>query len=568
VFGYDLDGDDVVNGVDDGSPAFRAGVQVGDKIDLRSTPPRFRYLATYGGVLQRGQSIRFGLIHKGARRMVTIKSIANAGDEDGSSAAYRLAVFIEGVIFVFLGAALVLRKPGPATWGFFFFCLGSYPYEYSVALTFFPFPWPLVVNNFLGNFISNAGGFGLIIFALCFLNEPVRGWRQFAVHVTLWVFAAWIVFGVFVLYQWHWIGGPPGVLLTNVIFAIGWGVLSVPPLAAFVATFVRAPEELRQRLRWVLFGFGFYLVVSFLIQALLDYGTNTPEWLLRVLNLSLVVTPLIFAYAVIKHRVIDVTFVVSRAIVLTILTSFVVIIFALIDWIFVRKLEQTGLGIAAGLITVTTLGFTAHALHRRVDTFVDRTFFRRRHLAEERLTRLARELPDVKSSQALSTILVNEPLQAFGLASAALFRRRDGTRFEREDAIGWPSQSLCELDLHIAPLSNVADVRETKRIRWQDPNHVEFPSPDAHPVLTMPIVVGHNLQAIAFYGPHDTGADFDPDEIRAINGMMVPAAAAYHHLEAEALRREGERMRLEAERVMNRWGEAADEIIEPEINPS
>ncbi|MDQ6767565.1 MAG: hypothetical protein M3Z41_07120, partial [Candidatus Eremiobacteraeota bacterium] len=92
----------------------------------------------------------------------------------------------------------------------------------------------------------------------------------------------------------------------------------------------------------------------------------------------------------------------------------------------------------------------------------------------------------------------------------------------------------------------------------------------------LPIIIRHKLQAIAFYGPHDGGVDFDPDEIRSINGLLVPARAAYDHLEAEVLRmeaeelrREGERSRLEAQRLAgDRWVDVADESAEPEINPS
>jgi hypothetical protein len=54
-FGYQLDGDDVVAYVADGSPAARAGMLVGDIVDLPSTPPQFRYYAVESGTLEAGR---------------------------------------------------------------------------------------------------------------------------------------------------------------------------------------------------------------------------------------------------------------------------------------------------------------------------------------------------------------------------------------------------------------------------------------------------------------------------------------------------------------------------------
>jgi hypothetical protein len=42
--GYQLNGNDVVVYVADGSPAARAGMLAGDIVNLPSTPPQFRYM--------------------------------------------------------------------------------------------------------------------------------------------------------------------------------------------------------------------------------------------------------------------------------------------------------------------------------------------------------------------------------------------------------------------------------------------------------------------------------------------------------------------------------------------
>jgi membrane-associated protease RseP (regulator of RpoE activity) len=75
LFGYQANGDEVVIFVADGSPAAKAGMQVGDRVDLQSTPVRFRYYVAQAGTLASGQSPTFGLIHRGVRRIVTLTAI-------------------------------------------------------------------------------------------------------------------------------------------------------------------------------------------------------------------------------------------------------------------------------------------------------------------------------------------------------------------------------------------------------------------------------------------------------------------------------------------------------------
>jgi GAF domain-containing protein len=74
-------------------------------------------------------------------------------------------------------------------------------------------------------------------------------------------------------------------------------------------------------------------------------------------------------------------------------------------------------------------------------------------------------------------------------------------------------------------------------------------------VLAVPIIVRNQLEAIAMYGAHSGGEDFDSGEIRLLNELAIAAGAAFNHLEAERLReelmevkRESESRRLELQR--------------------
>ncbi len=64
------------------------------------------------------------------------------------------------------------------------------------------------------------------------------------------------------------------------------------------------------------------------------------------------------------------------------------------------------------------------------------------------------------------------------------------------------------------------------------------PAGPARPVLALPIIVRRELAAVVFYGSHVHGEALDPDEIKAIAGLAPAAAAAYDHLDAEAMQQQ------------------------------
>jgi len=160
------------------------------------------------------------------------------------------------------------------------------------------------------------------------------------------------------------------------------------------------------------------------------------------LFLTSVLVPLTIGYAVIKHRVIDVSFVVNRALVYGALTTLLVGMFSVIDWFFVDYLRLARLGTIAEVAAVVGFGLWFKGLHMRVDSFIDATFFRQRHAAERQLARNAAALPFATTTQIVATALVKEPVRALGLASAALFwRNKDGV-YVREELEGWSAADI------------------------------------------------------------------------------------------------------------------------------
>jgi hypothetical protein len=552
IFGYDTNNDLVVISVDNGSPAAKAGMQVGDTVDLQMTPAQFRFSVANGYTLVPGQSATFGLIHRGVRRLVTLT--ATPAERIHFLAAYLMAVVGIAVLWVALGAALVLLRPSLTTWGFFIYCLALNPFGYAIAPVLFPFPWPYIELSVF--YFIAAGATGLTIFALCFLNEPLKGWRLSALRLVPWLFVALFIWELFKLYQQTWIGGPMGELISRIDMTI-YVVTALAGLYLLVDTYVRARGVDRQRIRWVVVAFVLNLTTYFVEWLLVDYVLSTPDWVFRVLQLSNIILPLAVAYAVIKYRVIDVSFVVSRALVYGTLTTLLAGVFYAIDWFFTDYLRVARFGTVVEVGAAIAVGIWFKAFHMRLDALIDATFFRRRHKAEIQLARVAAAMPLATTMSAVAECLVSEPFQALALASAALFRRTSGGVYVREDSEGWDSSDLSKLDDSDQTLLMLAQAEggplSLYEHRWRTEG---VPTGPARPVLALPIIVRRELAAIVFYGSHIHGEGLDPDEIKAIAGLAPGAAAAYDHLEAEAMKRRLEAMAAENESLRTQLAEA------------
>ncbi len=548
-FGYWRDDNDVITAVYPDSPASHAGLKIGDRIDIASMNPADRELAASGGTPLPGQRVVLALRNGTTARSVTMVS----EPETMGVAKITLILVREFALFLFvgIGAALVLLRPSITTWAFYAFCLGFNGAPASLKSYVLGPPWG-VLSDIVSVYLIAAGAIGIAVFAAAFLREGHGGWR--------WLICRWSPFAVLVLWGLgtyrllgsEWFGWPAQNALRLIYFLAGTILLLA--LFALVDTYIRSEGTDRQRIRWVVLGFGIVFVARML---LIFTNFNLPYWFYASLSLVSIVVPLTVAYSVIKHRVIDVSFVVSRALVYGILTTALVGLFSVIDWFFIDKLKLARLGTIAEVGAAIGIGFWFNSLHRRVDSFIDATFFRQRRKAEVQLARNAAALPSATTTRAVAQALVKEPVRTLSLASGALFRRGQSAEFFREESEGWMTTDLSSLDDRDSHLLMLLQAENGPLSLYDHPWRThDVPSGPAQPVLALPIIVRRELAAIVFYGAHTHGEALDPDEIKAIASLAPGAAAAYDHLEAEKLRNDNESVRRECESLRARLAEA------------
>jgi len=531
VYGFSLENNEVVSSVWPGYGAEKAGLKTGDVLDMPDMPVSDRaalFDSAYAFTLSPGTTFTMPFYHDGVRRTITMVSqpMRRSAAENVSD----VVLIVSQSFFVVIAAALVLLRPSRMTWAFFIFSLGQLGGSGEIGAR-------LTVDGVIAlsatvRVLSIIGPACFVSFALRFPTDIVRGWRRtlevsvFSVASVLAAFAASTVVRD---------------VLTGRIFpfeesiAANYGIAaSLVALFAFFATYAAATAADRQRIRWVLFG----LIVGFSAAVLTSLpAINATVWLWNVAHTLNVVLPITLAYAIVRHRVIDVNFLISRAIVYAGITGIIVIVFGVIDWFFNHYLALRGAGIVAEVGTAVALGFWLQGLHARVDGFIDAVFFRRRHEAEVRIKRLARALPHASNMDTVADGMVDRPADALELTSAALFVRDESGSYACMRAKGWEQPSSIRIDGDDLLLIQLAAELQPISLYRADYDRRWMPEGAAHPALAMPVSVRNDLRAFALYGPHQRGDDLDPDEVSVLNSLSVAASSAMDHVEAAELRR-------------------------------
>jgi hypothetical protein len=516
----------VVNRVEKGSPAAEAGIESGDRI----VPPLPR-----GITRAPPHVLSFDLEHRGVVRPIVLTPRPTSM---GYPEALRsLAVVTSYLIFVLVGSWLVLIRPSAMTWSFYLYCILR---RYGDLFFYWPgsdaFYW---ANTLAYAALGGASCALVMLFALRFPTDRIDGWRRplhgIAIALAILLPPAW--FYAFVRLDFLGLPSQPIVhdlvLVTSSAYVVAAGI--------FLATFFQSRGAERQRLKWILV----FPAILLLRLAVLYIPRSLPQWVFDALIAVAMLIPLSVAYAVIRHRVFDIRFAISRALVYGTLTSLIAGSFLLLDWFMSKQFAGARFTLTAEIIFALALGSSLNLLHRNVDRLVDGIFFRKRQLAEQQLARTAKAVSRAESFSAVDQFLVHEPAQALDLVSASLFRGNDRGHFVRKLAVGWDRHDVEDLSANDPLVLHV--LAEGKPVRIADIAWSSKAPHMAHAVLAMPLLLREEVGAIVLYGAHRNGADIDPDEEKALLPLLERAGAAYDHIDAKALRAKVELLARERE---------------------
>jgi len=368
--GLTINYDGVVIGVEPRAAA--AGVRVGDRIDLAGKSLALRTAALYPETADPGKQIAISLTSHGrpyTARIVTVPEIPNV--------PVIVLRQLAALLFLILGAFLVLKRPNMATWAFFVFSLnGGGPVN---DFYFLGPSWWFPIAYVWTNLYAWAAPFFGAIFALHLLHEgPLPAWRRRLEFATYAVMVGTVACGVvqvclFIYFGVNW---GEGTFIATALTLLAY--VSIP--AILIATYAESDVATRERLRWVIWAFSIAAVAAIVdfLGSQGNLGLYPTTYLVHsLLTLAFTLVPAVAVlYTILKHRIIDVNVAISRAVVYAVISTLVVGVFALVDLFFSRALSTARAGLIADMGLALILGFSFNAFHARVDRFMDWLFFR------------------------------------------------------------------------------------------------------------------------------------------------------------------------------------------------
>jgi hypothetical protein len=561
TYGFLLSKDVTFAEIDPTSLTARAGIVPGDRLVYETLPLRGRRYAILQEQVPGGAPIAFAIVHDGKTHWVTVRATDLLAIGQTESLTYAIAGLAMGIV----GLVLVLLRPSRMTWAFALI---------APALVL-PFAWifwaqqsggtAATLFDLLVALLYATQPAAIMIFASRFPNDRPTGVARLVDRLGLPVGVAIAGLYLYAYLKVRYSHVPPIHLFS--LYDLSVVIPGLAALIALVSTYVTVRGAARSRLVPVIGSFAL-LVLADVLQQLVGAHTtnNTVSFALALLfSLSPALVAVTVAYGIIRHRVMDISFIISRTLVYSLLTLGAVSLFTLIEYVFGRVLEHQGVATILNILAAVGLGISFNLLHGHLDDWIDRFLFRQRHLAEQRLAAVARALPHASTAAAIEAALVDEPVAALGLSSAAVFNH-ERSAYRRVRAYAWTDDEAAELDADDAlALRLRADLVavDPSDLRW--PRN-DLPNGDRQVIYAVPIVVGHHLEAIALYGGHCTGEDLDPDERSTLRKLAAAASAGYDHIATVELRT---RLRnAESENVMLRGVERKlTELLAERLKP-
>ena len=236
----------------------------------------------------------------------------------------------------------------------------------------------------------------------------------------------------------------------------------------------------------------------------------------------------VFAYAVLRHHVLDLGFVVNRTLVYGVLSTLLLVAFGLIEWavdhFMPRGGRETSAVIDAGVALAVFLTF--HRVRDFVEGLVEGVFFRSWQLAEAALRRFVREAAFVTRSERLTQAFATALSQyAEGAQAAVYLRRGDGGAYHRIDGA-------------VAGVGEVLDPDDATLVAIRAEPKVLASGPDASSLqgaLIAPMVHRNEVIGLVYLGIKPSGFGYRPDEIEVIGWATQQVGLDLHALKVERL---------------------------------
>ena len=284
--------------------------------------------------------------------------------------------------------------------------------------------------------VENVGDVSIVLFFLLFPSG------RFVPHWTRWLAVALIAFQVSgVLFPGVYSRSPSLETVSFLVF-LG-GVVSLVWSQVYRYRRFSSPAQRRQT-KWVVFGTTLGVAGTFPFQLPVDLslvGGDTPLTLLLLktgFTLSFLLVPLSVSVAVLRSRLFDVDILINRTLVYGSLTTVLVAVYfggiVLSQRLFVAFTGQRStLVVVASTLLIAAL---FNPLRLRIQSFIDRRFYRRKYDARKTLEAFSTKLRDETDLDGLREDLVGAVKETVQPAHVSVWLRSPDEIHRREESPG------------------------------------------------------------------------------------------------------------------------------------
>lgn len=485
--------DAVVQTVEPGSNAAALGIRPGDR--LRSDEP-----FTFRKIPLAGETLRFVRISPGPAK--PLQFVAPRADPPPMAVSHLLDRVIDDAVRIALGLGglFILWRGSKRRSGFL---LGLA----FLSMSAFPPPW-LPFGRYssyfwdVGVFSLFYLEFGLLLplFAIAFLAEAgVRppGWARalFWAGIGLTLFCYGFVVAL-----------PPGVFsgatyaLANQVRVPMTEGLFILTMAILAVGWRRGTAGSRHRFAMLLLAIGLIFLSNILFVIFDSLARTNPRLLTYSASICRILGSLLFAYAALRHKVVDLGFTVNRTLVYGGVSAILLAAFGLVEWGLHQLLELEGWQgsalLSAVLAVAIVLGF--HPVRHFVEHYVSSIFFRPWRDKERALRRFVDEGGFFTDPGRLAAAFAGA-LEQYSGARCCVYRRTDEGVFVCAAGTMPPAHADDAVAVTLRAQGKVCEIEHGASI--------------IDGALAFPMIHCHDLEGFAVLGRKPGGEQFRPDEV-------------------------------------------------------
>lgn len=502
-----------------GSAAESAGLRAGDTVLAPSyTLSKFTKYA--------GQKIDLTVFQAGEEKTTAslVLKPLGAGDDVGHRRAVRILDVCVSVLTLLTALLILLRAP--RTHSNTAICLALICFGYTAYILPLPSIVPGPMLTWLAAFDESRffiAQFSMVMFAHFLTREKLGAVPSLAARMNQTVLIAIVVAGLSCL-AYGFFGASAFLPDPRIVQTIVSLLAAIVTFFLIVVCWSRSVGSERARAAMLAVSIGILMLSS----ALMTFSWLS--WKLYVAGeLSTILFLLTFGYAIVRHKVLDLGFAINRALVFTVISTALLIVFGVTEFAVDKLLHFEGRQKNVIFDAAVALGIILcfHRIQHWVSHRIDHTFFHHWYAAAQELRTFMDRAPHVVGLTTLQENYLVEMKKFCCTGSIGQYRRRPDLSYVLTHG-GTELPAMIDADSRLAIV-----LRHTRAPVDMSTENFEIKSSLAFPMVLRGAVMG-----IILISPKSDGTSYRPDEIKLLSECVRSYTADSESLRVELLEQE------------------------------